>query len=78
MDLAGAARAKGEVLIFLDAHIECTDGWITPLLQQLHDNPSVADVVLLLKMLLLKILFCCCCFDVVDDVGVLSLCRYCC
>ncbi|ESO00152.1 hypothetical protein HELRODRAFT_113279 [Helobdella robusta] len=36
--LKGAEVAKGQVIIFLDAHIECTEGWIEPLLHEIKIN----------------------------------------
>ncbi|GAB6033349.1 hypothetical protein CHUAL_013116 [Chamberlinius hualienensis] len=38
--LLGAAKSRGQVLIFLDAHCECTTGWLTPLLAQIALNKT--------------------------------------
>ncbi|CAF0728997.1 unnamed protein product [Didymodactylos carnosus] len=42
--LKGAVAAKGKVLIFLDSHCECTEGWLEPLLDPIARNPKVAVV----------------------------------
>lgn len=36
--LSGAKEAKGKVLTFLDAHCECSLGWVEPLLTRIKDD----------------------------------------
>lgn len=36
--LFGSRRAKGDVLIFLDSHVEANKGWLEPLLEQVKAN----------------------------------------
>lgn len=45
--LAGARLAKGKVLIFLDAHCECADGWLNPLLKRINESPKSVVVPLI-------------------------------
>ena len=36
--LLGAGKARGRVLLFLDAHCEATEGWIEPLLGRIAED----------------------------------------
>nr|KAG5693526.1 hypothetical protein BaRGS_006228 [Batillaria attramentaria] len=40
--LRGVEEAQGPILVFLDSHIECADGWLEPLLYEVSRNSSVA------------------------------------
>ncbi|XP_063778232.1 polypeptide N-acetylgalactosaminyltransferase 15 [Pseudophryne corroboree] len=48
--MLGAARATGEILVFMEPHCECHPGWLEPLLSRIMDNRNrivspVLDVI---------------------------------
>ncbi|XP_040289479.1 polypeptide N-acetylgalactosaminyltransferase 15 [Bufo bufo] len=48
--MLGAARATGEILVFMDPHCECHPGWLEPLLSRIMNNRNcivspVLDVI---------------------------------
>jgi polypeptide N-acetylgalactosaminyltransferase len=38
--IRGAQEARFPVLVFLDSHSECTPGWLEPLLERIHEDPT--------------------------------------
>ena len=42
--LAGAEWATSDMIVFLDAHCEATQGWLEPLAQKIKDNPKTLVV----------------------------------
>lgn len=37
----GVTKANGDVLVFLDSHVEVTDGWLEPLLHEIAQDERV-------------------------------------
>ena len=46
--MTGASMARGEVLMFQDAHTEANVGWAEPLLQAIKDDPTTVIQVLII------------------------------
>jgi len=42
--LLGASKAKGDVVVFLDCHCECMDGWLEPLLERIKEDQTVVAI----------------------------------
>ncbi|CRL08211.1 CLUMA_CG020989, isoform A [Clunio marinus] len=45
--MIGCVNAQGPALVFMDAHIEVTPGWIQPLLDPLAKNPNASTIPVL-------------------------------
>ena len=43
--LLGAKAAKGAVITFLDAHCECTEGWLEPLLAEIGESFFMQNLI---------------------------------
>uniref|UniRef100_A0A3B3IBW0 Glycosyltransferase 2-like domain-containing protein n=1 Tax=Oryzias latipes TaxID=8090 RepID=A0A3B3IBW0_ORYLA len=41
-----AAKAKGQVLVFMDSHCECHEGWLEPLLERVSQDSRVVSPVM--------------------------------
>ena len=50
--LLGAKAAKGAVITFLDAHCECTEGWLEPLLAEIGESSQCKILSIFTSVLL--------------------------
>lgn len=41
----GAAKAEGDVLVFVDSHCECQKGWLEPLLQKVAQDRYLCIII---------------------------------
>lgn len=53
-NFSGAAKAKGKVITFLDAHCEATEGWLEPLMAEIHKDRLVRSSFQQMKYMLLN------------------------
>lgn len=42
--MIGCVNAEGPALVFMDAHIEVTEGWLEPLLEPIAKNPNTTTL----------------------------------
>lgn len=54
--LQGAAQVKGQVILFLDAHVEATEGWLEPLLARVAEDRFVMKHNILKCIFFLRII----------------------
>jgi polypeptide N-acetylgalactosaminyltransferase len=45
--LLGLKHASAKIITFLDAHVECTTGWLEPLIDRIESNPTVVATPLI-------------------------------